>query len=176
MNLKHRPLALRFFAIWSVARAVWMTYMVLLDMRALTLNGYGGPYAGIGIDNQLVATLAAMPAKMISIFAGFSIGRKGELAVEIVAAVSYCFMAIGIWRWSKLGRLLAIGLSAVESILLVYFLCGVVPFTFVPWPEPRLVALISGAIFLGIYIFSFIYLLRPAIRGLFIAPASSAVG
>src|SRR5437016_1181363 len=141
MNLKHKPLTLRFFAIWSAARAVWMIYMVLLDLRALMLKGYGGPYPGIGIDNQLVATLAAMPAKMISIFAGFSFGRTGEVAVEILAAVMYCLVAIGIWRWSKLGRLLAIGLCGLESVLLAYYLCGVVPFTFVPWPEPRLLAL-----------------------------------
>jgi hypothetical protein len=175
MKPKRGPLTLRLFAILSASRAIWMTYMILLDLRALTLNGYRGPYPGIGIDNQLVVTLAAMPSKMISVFAGFSFGRPGEVAVEIVAAVTYCLVAIGIWRWSKLGRLLAIGLCGLESALLAYYLCGVVPFTFVPWPEPRLLALVSGAIFLAIYAFSFIYLLRPAIRGLFVAVAPSAV-
>ena len=172
MRFFTKPLVLRYLAIWNVCRGAWMAYIVFLLSRALALAGDQGPYGGIGVDRLLILKIGAMPPKLLGILAGFSFGRVGELAVEVIAAALYCIVAIGVWRRTNGIRLIAIGLGVFESLLLAFYLRLAIPSPILP--EFRPLALLCWSVFVGIYSVNTIFLLRPGIKAFFVRNLSSA--
>ena len=145
-------------AIWNAARAAWMTYVALLEIRILAFSQNNGPYLGIGIDRAMILTVCAMPTNIICIVAGFQFGRIGDVSVTAVAAISYLLVAFGIWRQSKAGA--AFGLLLVCVELLILMVCIWSTFTTTLLPELHAFALGSGFAFLALHDFSAIYLWR----------------
>src|ERR1700722_961407 len=145
-------------AIWNAARAAWMTYVALLEIRILAISQNNGPYVGIGIDRAMILTVCAMPTNIICTVAGFQFGRMGDVSVTAVAAISYLLVAFRIWRQTNAGAAFGFLLVCVE--LLILMVCIWSTYTTTLLPEFRNFALGVGFAFLALHGFTAIYLLR----------------
>jgi hypothetical protein len=153
-----QPFVLRGLALWTSARAAWMSYFLLLDLRTLVALRNNGPFLGIGVDHKLILIISAMPLQLISIVAGFRFGRAGEVSAEVSAALFYGFVALEIWRRKKKATVFAGLLLGIESFLLA--LCIRYALWTTLLPEFRQFAVSSGLTFLVIYGLCGVYLIR----------------
>lgn len=174
MKLFAQPLILKYLAFWDAARAIWMSYLVLLDFRSLAFSQNTGPYVGIGIDRNLIFTVGAMPTKLFCILAGFQFGRLGETLAEVTSVLVYSFVALAIWRRRKEARALAVLLTGAESLILAMCIRYALWTTLLP--EFRQFSVSCGFVFFVMYSVSTTSLLGPYVKRLFGKRPAPAVG
>jgi|SRR5580700_8136126 hypothetical protein len=165
---------LKYIALWNAFRAVWMTFFVILDLRSLAALGYKGPYFGIGLDARFLLTIAVMPFKLLGVVAGFYFGRVGDMTVEIVAALTYASVALGIWRRSSKMRHFAVALNVFEALLLVLSLTYAVASPLLP--ELHLPFILYFTSFAVVHSSVTIWLLQGRVKDSFAPGATSAIG
>ncbi len=155
-----RPLALVLIVAWCAFCAASISYFSCVDILSLRHSSNEGPY-GIFFDREQVATLSAIPARLLSTLAFMNFGKKAGITTEGLTALAYWFSAIGLWQFHRIARYFAIVFFGFEAMLLGLWVGYAVPALLaVPADDLKPFALAVGLPFLALKVGMILLLLR----------------